>query len=57
MYSLLGEKAALNLASVNPELPFYYHTSSHDRFYEGLNPEFSLKDQLSKHNPRNQKIR
>ena len=42
---------------LNPELPFYYHTSSHDRFYEGLRPEFSLKDQLSQHNPRNQRVR
>lgn len=26
---------------MDPELPFYYHTSSHQRFYEGDMPEFS----------------
>lgn len=41
---------------LNHDLLFYY-TSSHDRFYEGMRPEFSLKDQLSKHNPRNQRVR
>ena len=25
---------------VDPDLPFYYHTSSHNRFYEGCHPEF-----------------
>ena len=24
----------------DPELPFYYHTSSHTRYYEGPHPEF-----------------
>ena len=24
----------------DPELPFYYHTSSHTRYYEGPQPEF-----------------
>ena len=28
---------------MNPELPFYYHTSKHSRFYEGLMPDFSVK--------------
>lgn len=26
---------------LDPELPFYYFTSSHSRFYEGEMPEFS----------------
>ena len=32
---------------MDPELPYYYHTSSHDRFYEGPRP---------KQNPRHQRI-
>ena len=28
---------------MDPELPFYYHTSSHCRFYEGMMPKFSVK--------------
>ena len=27
---------------LNPDLPFYYHTSSHTRYYEGLLPEFNV---------------
>ncbi len=27
---------------LNPDLPFYYHTSSHTRYYEGPLPEFSM---------------
>ena len=30
---------------MDPELPFFYHTSHHDRFYEGPKPGF---DQLAK---------
>ena len=26
---------------LDPELPFYYYTSSHDRFYEGERPNFN----------------
>ena len=26
---------------LDPELPFYYHTSTHHRFYEGELPDFS----------------
>lgn len=26
---------------MDPELPFYYHTSAHQRFYEGDMPHFS----------------
>lgn len=25
---------------MNPSLPYYYHTASHDRFYEGQRPDF-----------------
>ena len=28
---------------MDPELPFYYHTSKHNQFYEGLMPDFSVK--------------
>lgn len=34
-----------------------YILLSHIESYEGLHPEFSLKDQLSNHNPRNQRVR
>lgn len=27
---------------IDPQLPFYYHTSSKCRFYEGLMPDFSV---------------
>ena len=41
---------------LDPQLPFAYHTSSHDRFYEGERPNF---DELgkSKNYPRNQRPR
>lgn len=42
---------------LNPELPFFYHTSSHDRFYEGMRPEFSEEQGSSTRNPRNQRVR
>lgn len=29
------------LKRMNPDLPFYYYTSSHHRFYEGEMPSFS----------------
>ena len=27
---------------VDPELPYFYHTSSHQRFFEGDRPDFSM---------------
>lgn len=27
---------------MDPDLPFYYHTSAHTRFYEGIMPDFSV---------------
>ncbi len=27
----------------NPDLPFYYYTSNHDRFYEGDRPSFDMQ--------------
>ena len=42
---------------LNPQLPFYYHTSSHDRFYEGMRPEFDTEHGTSRHNPRKQRVR
>ena len=42
---------------LDPDLPFYYHTSSHDRFYEGVRPSFDLPGKAkSKSNPRKQKV-
>ena len=44
---------------LDPELPFYYHTSSHDRFYEGSRPDFDSvqPSHSSKRNPRHQRVR
>ena len=46
---------------MDPDLPYYYHTSSHDRFYEGERPGFELADASSRNpsrgNPRNQRVR
>ena len=43
---------------MDPELPFYYYTSAHDRFYEGPRPSFSQpSSEPSKRNPREQKPR
>ena len=33
---------------LDPELPFYYYTSSHTRFYEGPLPNFNTKTQKKK---------
>ena len=42
----------------DPELPFFYHTSSHDRFYEGPRPSFNQpQSRQSKRNPRYQRVR
>ncbi len=42
---------------LDPSLPFYYHTSTHDRFYEGDRPSFDEKRGMSKGNPRAQRLR
>lgn len=42
---------------VDPDLPFYYYTSTHARFYEGCHPEFDkkpAKPQREKKIPREQ---
>ena len=31
------------LKRLDPDLPFYYHTSTHSRFYEGSMPDFDTK--------------
>ena len=31
------------LKRLDPDLPFYYHTSTHTRFHEGVMPEFDTK--------------
>lgn len=28
---------------IDPDLPFYYYTSAHDRYYEDVMPDFSTK--------------
>lgn len=38
---------------LDPHLPFYYHSSSHDRFYEGERPSFDEPVGSSKRNERN----
>lgn len=46
------------LKRMDPDLPFYYYTSSHDRFFEGPRPDFSKpKVDQSKNNPRHQRVR
>ena len=42
---------------LSPTLPFYYHTSTHDRFYEGDRPSFDEIRGSSKRNPRMQRSR
>ena len=41
---------------LDPELKYYYHTSSHDRFYEGERISFDVPN-TSKRNPRHQRVR
>ena len=41
---------------LDPALPFFYHTSSHDRFYEGERPNFD-EPGISRRNPRAQRPR
>ena len=33
---------------MNPSLPYYYHTSTHDRFYEGERPDFNIPPKKKK---------
>lgn len=43
---------------MDPNLPFYYYTSSHDRFLEGPRPSFNDPSTThSKYNPRQQRSR
>ena len=43
---------------IDPSLPFYYFTSSHDRFYEGPRPSFNKppKQKKSKRIPRSEQV-
>ena len=36
------------LKRLDPHLPFYYHTSAHNHFYEGLLPSFDEKSKKAK---------
>ena len=42
---------------LDPALPFFYYTSTHDRFYEGDRPAFDEVRGKSKSNPRTQRAR
>jgi len=33
---------------MDPELPYYYHTSKHSRYYEDIMPEFSVQPAKTK---------
>ena len=37
---------------INPDLPYYYHTSTHHRFFEGELPDFNQPSQK----PRKQRV-
>ena len=37
---------------INPDLPFFYYTSSHDRFYEGERPSFDVQTARRKRDKR-----
>ena len=41
---------------IYPELPFYYYTATHDRFYECDRDSFDVS-KPSKSNPRNQRVK
>ena len=41
---------------LDPNLGYFYHTASHDRFYEGERPSFDTPAE-SKRNPRKQRVR
>lgn len=41
---------------INPDIPFYYYTTNHDRFYEGDQDGFDVFKK-SKSNPRNQRVK
>lgn len=41
---------------LDPALPYFYHTSSHDRFYEGERPNFDDPGKSTR-NPRKQRPR
>ena len=50
-------KVCLELSKrLDPDLGFFYHTSSHDRFYEGDRPSFD-KGGTSSRNPWNRRVR
>ena len=37
-------KASIEMSKrLDPQLPYYYHTSSHDRYYEGERPSFDVQ--------------
>ena len=52
-------KASMEFSKrLDPALGFFYHTSSHDRFYEGERPHFDQPGvSKSAHNPRHQRVR
>lgn len=51
------QKECLEFAKrINPDLPFYYYTTTHDRFYEGDRDGFDVFKK-SRSNPRNQRVK
>lgn len=39
----MAEEKLEFLKRMDPDLPFFYHTSKHSHFYEGLMPDFNVK--------------
>jgi len=47
------------LKCINPDLPFYYYTSAHHRYYEGVHPDFDkapLKQPKDRRIPRREQL-
>lgn len=42
---------------IDVDLPFFYYTSTHDRFYEGERPSFDKYIKPTTSNPRHQRVR
>ena len=58
MFALNGENCIEYMKRMDPNLPCYYYTSSHDRFLEGPRPSFNEPSTThSQHNPRQQHSR
>ena len=47
-YSMPGEKFVLSTKRISNDLPYYYFTSAHDRFYKGPRPSFNKPPRKSR---------